>query len=209
MVPKFKWPDSIVKTNLKNYIKIFNKKFFTKPQCRLIINALNPSTRTTHTFYNSGENKTEKMGHDPYISFLFDQQVAPMGNLIKHQWHKIISAYIVDWLDKKEKIDWFTGWTSYAFPKFMEYNEGTVMKNHCDHIFSLFEDNGKPRGIPILSIITALNDDYSGGEIIMCQKYKYKLKTGETLIFPSNFLYPHEIKKITKGTRHSMVSWVY
>ena len=52
-------------------------------------------------------------------------------------------------------------------------------------------------------------DDYSGGEIILCEKYKYKLKTGETLIFPSNFLYPHEIKKITKGTRHSMVSWVY
>ena len=83
------------------------------------------------------------------------------------------------------------------------------MTNHCDHIQEIFSDNGQPRGIPTLSIITALNDNYSGGAIIMCEKYKYSLKTGETIVFPSNFLYPHSIKKITKGTRFSMVSWVY
>ena len=83
------------------------------------------------------------------------------------------------------------------------------MKNHCDHIHQLFVANGKPRGVPILSIITALNDNYSGGELIMCEDYEYKLKTGETIMFPSNFLYPHSIKKITKGIRYSMVSWVF
>ena len=48
-----------------------------------------------------------------------------------------------------------------------------------------------------------------GGEIVMCEDYEYKLKAGETIMFPSNFLYPHSIKKITKGTRYSMVSWVH
>jgi len=198
-----------VKTHLKHYIKIFGSQFFTKKQCQLIINSLDESTKATHVFYEARAHKKEETGNDPQICLLQDEKKELVGNLIMDQWYKIISAYIIDWVGKKEKMKWFKGWTGYSFPKFIEYNKGTSMKKHCDHIFSLFEYHGKPRGIPILSIITALNDNYSGGEIIMCEKYKYKLKTGETLIFPSNFLYPHEIKKITKGTRHSMISWVY
>ena len=206
-----------MKTNIKDYIKIFSSKFFTEQQCQSIINSLDVSTKQTHKFYFPRKEKIEHqkggtyevMGNDPQVSLLHEEKKEVIGNLIQDQWYKIISAYIIDWVAKKEKMKWFTGWNGYSFPKFIEYNKGTSMKKHCDHIFSLFEYHGKPRGIPILSIITALNDNYSGGEIIMCEKYKYKLKTGETLIFPSNFLYPHEIKKITKGTRHSMISWVY
>jgi len=149
------------------------------------------------------------MGKDPYVAVLKEKKRKPIGDLIKSQWHQIITEYILNWLNKKEKMNWFRGWNGFSFPKFIEYNEGTLMTNHCDHIYSIFSQNGTARGIPILSIITALNDHYSGGEIIMCEKYKYKLKTVETLIFPSNFLYPHTIKKITKGIRYSMVAWVY
>ena len=204
-----------MKTNIKDYIKIFSSKFFSKKQCQLIINSLDNSKKSTHTFYFPSKQKIENkavyetMGNDPQVCLLQDEKKESVGNLIQDQWYKIISAYIIDWVAKKEKMKWFIGWNGYAFPKFIEYNKSTSMPKHCDHIFSLFEHHGKPRGIPILSIITVLNDNYSGGEIIMCEKYKYKLKTGETLIFPSNFLYPHEIKKITEGTRHSMVSWVY
>ena len=198
-----------MKTHVKDYIKIFDSKFFTKQQCQSIINSLDDSTKTPHVFYKAETDKGEKTGNDPQISLLKKEKKESMGNLIQSQWYKIACAYVLDWLNKKEKMKWFGGFTGYAFPKFLEYNKGTLMKQHCDHIYDLFESPGKPRGIPILSIITALNEDYEGGEIILCEKYKYKLKTGETLIFPSNFLYPHEIKKITKGTRHSMVSWVY
>ena len=198
-----------MKTNIKDYIKVFNNKFFSKQQCQLIINSLDSSKNTTHQFYNALINKSKETGNDPQVSFLKAETIEPIGNLIKDQWFKIIKEYIVQWLNKKEKMTWYSNWNAHAFPKFMKYNQGTSMKNHCDHIYTLFQEDGQPRGIPVLSIITALNDNYSGGEIFMCGKYKYKLKTGETLIFPSNFLYPHEIKKITKGTRHSMVSWVY
>ena len=204
-----------MKTNIKDYIKIFSSKFFSKKQCQLIINSLDDSKKLTHQFYFPKQEKIknkavyEIMGNDPLLCLLQDEKRESVGNLIQDQWYKIISAYIIDWVAKKEKMKWFRGWNGYSFPKFVEYNKGTSMQKHCDHIFSLFEHDGKPRGVPVLSIITALNDDYSGGEIRMCEKYKYKLKTGETLVFPSNFLYPHEVKKITKGTRHSMVSWVY
>ena len=198
-----------MKTNTKNYIKVFSNKFFSKQQCQLIVNSLDISKKTTHTFYNVKTNTQEDMGKDPQLSFLKDEKIKPIGNLIRDQWFKIITEYILEWLNKKEKINWYKGWNGFTFPKFIEYNEGTLMTNHCDHIQEIFSDNGQPRGIPTLSIITALNDNYSGGAIIMCEKYKYRLKTGETIVFTSNFLYPHFVKKITKGTRFSMVSWVY
>lgn len=31
----------------------------------------------------------------------------------------------------------------------------------------------------------------------------------DIIIFPGVFLYPHKITPITKGTRHSFVSWVF
>ena len=81
------------------------------------------------------------------------------------------------------------------------------MKEHCDHITDLFE--GEKRGIPTLSIIGGLNDNYSGGEFVMFKDKEYKFKKGDIIIFPSNFLYPHEVKLVTKGTRYTYVSWVY
>ena len=64
-----------------------------------------------------------------------------------------------------------------------------------------------------LSIIINLNDDYEGGDLIFTdQKHneikKLKLGKGSIVFFPSNFMYPHIIKPITKGTRYSIVAWL-
>ena len=198
-----------MKKSIKDYIKVFDNKFFSEKQCQLIIKSLDSSKNKTNIFYRPRTNEEVTVGNDPQVSFLKDKKIKPMGTFITDQWYKIITEYIVNWLDKKEKMSWYNGWNGSTFPKFMKYKKGNAMDTHCDHIHQLFVDNGKPRGIPTLSIITALNDNYSGGEIVMCEDYEYKLKAGETIMFPSNFLYPHSIKKITKGTRYSMVSWVH
>jgi predicted 2-oxoglutarate/Fe(II)-dependent dioxygenase YbiX len=36
-----------------------------------------------------------------------------------------------------------------------------------------------------------------------------EFKTGDLIIFPSIFLYPHKVLPVTKGTRYSYISWVY
>ena len=64
-----------------------------------------------------------------------------------------------------------------------------------------------------LSIIMNLNDDYEGGDLIFTdQKEKeikrLKLGKGSIVFFPSNFMYPHMIEPITKGTRYSIVAWL-
>ena len=50
------------------------------------------------------------------------------------------------------------------------------MALHCDHIHSLFE--GQKKGIPTMTFLAVLNDDYEGGEFIMWGDEEIKFKTG-------------------------------
>jgi|TARA_R110002020_G_scaffold102695_1_gene240946 predicted 2-oxoglutarate/Fe(II)-dependent dioxygenase YbiX len=91
------------------------------------------------------------------------------------------------------------------------YDKNTNMAPHVDNIHDIFyeaDTHGNERGVPILSIIGLLNDNYKGGEFYVCNQ-KINLKQGDVLIFPSNFIYPHEVKTITKGTRYSFITWGY
>ena len=36
---------------------------------------------------------------------------------------------------------------------------------------------------------------------------KVELKTGDLVMFPSNFMYPHSVQPILSGTRYSIVCW--
>jgi predicted 2-oxoglutarate/Fe(II)-dependent dioxygenase YbiX len=69
--------------------------------------------------------------------------------------------------------------------------------------------DGNRKGIPTLSILGAINDDYEGGELIFWESEKIVLKAGSIMIFPSNFMYPHKVLPVTKGTRYSYVSWAW
>ncbi len=93
-------------------------------------------------------------------------------------------------------------------PRFNKYVEGQTMDWHVDHIHSLFDGNLK--GIPILSINTLLNEDYEGGEFCFNlggEEVVYKLSAGQSLIWPSVFLYPHHVKPVTKGERQAFITW--
>ena len=87
-----------------------------------------------------------------------------------------------------------------------KYDKNTNMTLHVDNIHDIFDGNEK--GVPVLSVVGLLNDDFKGGEFYLCHK-KIKLKQGDVLIFPSNFMYPHEVKSIIKGTRYSFITWGY
>ena len=82
----------------------------------------------------------------------------------------------------------------------LRYKEGQFYREHTD----AYSDE-LPRTISC-SII--LNDDYDGGEFAFFKrKSKFKLKKGSAIMFPSNFLFPHEILTVQKGTRYSIITW--
>ena len=92
-------------------------------------------------------------------------------------------------------------------PRINRYDENTQMLSHVDHIHTVFEDDNS--GIPILSIVGCLNDDYEAGEFVFGDDYAVSIKAGDILVFPSIFLYPHRVNSITKGSRYSFVCWAY
>ena len=81
----------------------------------------------------------------------------------------------------------------------LKYGAGNFYKTHTDS----FKD--RPRAV---SCSFALNDDYEGGEFAFFDReLVYNLKKGSCIMFPSNFMYPHEIMPVTSGTRYSIVTW--
>ena len=80
------------------------------------------------------------------------------------------------------------------------------------HIFdkgSFFSKHNDKMHSRVFGIGTILNDDYEGGDLIMWEDTSFKFKTGDIMIFPSSFLYPHMVSDVIKGDRFTMVSWVH
>ena len=103
------------------------------------------------------------------------------------------------------KIPWFSNLEALTQLKYNRYASKQKMQMHCDHIKQIFD--GTIKGVPIISLIGNLNEDYKGGEFVMWGDTEIKLKKGDMLIFPSNFLYPHKVNPVKKGKRYSFVSW--
>jgi|TARA_E500000318_G_scaffold87176_1_gene84077 predicted 2-oxoglutarate/Fe(II)-dependent dioxygenase YbiX len=90
--------------------------------------------------------------------------------------------------------------------RFNRYKPNTNLKPHYDLIKDIW-----PRGdygVPIVSIVGNLNSDYEGGDFYI-RNNKYELKEGDIMLFPSTFIFNHEVKTVTKGERYSFVSWAY
>ena len=85
-----------------------------------------------------------------------------------------------------------------------KYGVGGFMSSHVDNIH---HSHHQQYGYPQCSVLLFLNDDYEGGEFYVAEK-EFKPEKGSAIIFPSNFMYPHEAKKITKGNRWSVVAWL-
>ena len=81
----------------------------------------------------------------------------------------------------------------------LRYKEGQFYTQHTDSFIA------RPRAV---SCSFVLNDDYEGGEFAFFDReLNYKLKKGSCIMFPSNFMYPHEIMPVTSGTRYSIITW--
>ena len=91
--------------------------------------------------------------------------------------------------------------------RFNRYGKGQIMRQHHDHIHSLFDGNEK--GIPVLSFILNLNDDYEGADLFFWENHIVPLGKGDIIMFPSLFLFPHGVTEAKKGKRYSAVSWAW
>jgi 2OG-Fe(II) oxygenase superfamily len=184
--------------DLQSYVRVYNN-IMSKELCEETIEQLKTAQFQTHEFYNAALNTTESYDHELAVSW---SNVPNRDKLTKDMWN-VVNQYIrTDF-----NFPWHDSWQGYLGIRFNKYDTDTQMKEHCDHITDMFD--GTRRGIPVLSIVGILNDDYEGGDFIMWEDTKIELKQGDVLVFPSVFLYPHRVERITKGTRYSFVSWTW
>jgi hypothetical protein len=81
---------------------------------------------------------------------------------------------------------------------FIKYEPGQHFMEHHDHGFSYN---------CTLSLVAYLNENFEGGELFFRrQGINYIPKTGDVILFPSNFMYPHQAKVVNSGTKYSLVT---
>jgi len=189
-----------MKLNLDNYVlKLSN--FIDKKTCEEILKEIKKLKWEEHFFYDVKENKNINVSGEKELEFAYTKSMNT-EILMKKIW-EALNEYVV----KKHNFKWFLGWKGYSYVKFNKYSKNKEMALHCDHIHSLFP--GEPKGIPILSIVGVLNENYTGGDFIMFKNKKIKLLQGDVIVFPSNFLFPHKVTEVKSGERFSFVSWAY
>jgi len=81
----------------------------------------------------------------------------------------------------------------------LHYAQGYYFKEHCDH------GTGMTR---VLTCTLNLSDDHDGGLFRFLRgEFDVRLNAGDAVLFPSSFLFPHEVTEITRGERHAIVTW--
>jgi hypothetical protein len=110
--------------------------------------------------------------------------------------HKCLMESIIKYQEKHPlfNIEIDTGY------QLLRYNEGEFYTQHTDS----FKDQQRS-----VSCSLQLNENYEGGEFAFFDReIIIKSATGSAIMFPSNFMYPHEVIPVTKGTRYSIITWL-
>lgn len=160
----------------------------------------NPHWRQ-HSWYNPKEDTFKEYSHDCWIldPITAEQSLNCTEKLMSHT---------VQALNQYCKQFGTTGMIkNQTYARLNRYDVGTHMSPHFDHIQSIFD--GEKKGIPILSVIGNLNRDYLGGELVFFRKDILRMNVGDLVVFPSCFLFTHEVTPVEQGTRYSYVSWAY
>jgi predicted 2-oxoglutarate/Fe(II)-dependent dioxygenase YbiX len=170
--------------------------------CEELVDECNKKEWKKHTWnnYGTGDDISEPTKELDVMACTQEQQ-----NKITPYLVKALEEYQIkySWPGEKTQPPWLTKFSPIRFNK---YEVGNTMRIHYDNIHSIFD--GKMKGIPIISIVGNLNEDYEGAEFMLRDR-EIKLKTGDILLFPSGIVYPHMVKETTKGIRYSFVSWAF
>ena len=89
--------------------------------------------------------------------------------------------------------------------QYSEYSIGQFYKEHIDMLYQ-----APNQGVRKLSFTVQLTDpkEYDGGDVIIKNGTNAPIhkNKGTIIFFPSYVL--HEVKPVTKGTRHALVGWI-
>ena len=185
-----------MKNQRSDFIEVYNDKLIPET-CNALIAYFNQNALwDTSTFSSNKENTGTSSKVDMKEYWITD----------KDQYYDVLKGVFRSAVDEYIKVHTRITPTAYTAFRLNQYAEGGFMKNHVDNIY---RSHGQQYGYPHLTSLIFLNDNYEGGEFVMLDEtYKPKVKQGSVIVFPSNFMYDHEVKKVTKGNRYSVMTWI-
>jgi len=181
---------------LQDYIRIYND-IIDPDLCDRILNEYSNSNEWNSTMV--GEGVVNENVRNCSVVHLSDTEVIDRNFEIRKfldveihsQLLKVVEKYSEEHQHFAPSID-----TGYDL---LRYNEGQFYTQHVDSFVQ------QQRSI---SCSIFVNDDYGGGEFAFFDReMMVKGSKGSVIVFPSNFMFPHEIMPVTKGTRYSIITW--
>ena len=184
-------------SKLEDFVQVFDN-VLSQENCNLILDEYRNSSEWLDTRTGDGEiSKNTRncmeigISHNPVLEQNFDVR-KNIDNIVFESVRKVIDNY--NSLVPTFKIDIDTGYN------LLRYREGEFYIQHTDS----FTQQQRS-----LSCSLQLNEDYEGGEFALFDReMMIRTKPGSAIVFPSNFMYPHEIMPVIKGTRYSIITWL-
>jgi hypothetical protein len=188
---------------IKNFIKVYDEVIPWKCLSNLIRFA------NSSKFNECKIIGDEEQGHT--VNFEIRKTYSlPLSNLNMESmsnvhWFNFIHFYINSCLNRYRKdlniLDF--DYKKITSIEILKYENSGFYTWHTDHCADI------PR---TMSCVLLLNNDYEGGNLCFrntdgSSELEVEVKPNRMIIWPSNFLYPHTVKPVTKGKRYSVVAW--
>lgn len=188
----------ISKSPIVDYIRVY-EGVFTSEECKTILNEYKNDSgwKTSKVGFNGIEDSDYRKCDILNIS---DQEVIEknqsvrlgIDNLIHRKAIGVAQKYVTEFPSCCLRTD-----SGYDL---LRYKTGGFFKQHTDSYLE------QPRA---LAMSINLNDDYKGGSLAFFdEEVTIKGGLGSVIIFPANYMYPHQIMEVTKGTRYAIVTWL-
>jgi len=194
-----KRPPILIKpaSKLEDFVQVFDN-VLSPENCNLILNEYKNTSEWEDT--RTGDGKVTKntrncmeipISYQHILEQNFDVR-KNLDNIVFESVSKVINTY--NEIVPTFHIDIDTGY------HLLRYKEGEFYTQHTDS----FKQQQRS-----LSCSIQLNEDYEGGEFALFDReMMIRTSPGSAIVFPSNFMYPHEIMPVIKGTRYSIITWL-
>jgi Rps23 Pro-64 3,4-dihydroxylase Tpa1-like proline 4-hydroxylase len=185
---------TLSRSKLEDYIQVFDN-ILPEEFCDEILNEYKKSDEWKYSRISSQEILDLNTRNCSAI-LISDQH---LNNSVRKQIDKTLFEYSKECVKKYSElfsnfqIDIDTGY------EILKYDTGGFYVQHTDS----FKEQQRS-----VSCSFTLNDDYVGGEFAFFDReIMIKPTKGSVIMFPSNFMYPHEVMPILEGTRYSVITW--
>ena len=185
---------------IKNFIKIYDN-VMPLPVLSNLISFINTVKFEDGKIANANESFTDFNVRKTYTHTLSNLS----NSLSNVHWfnllHNLFDSHLKQYPKDTKILDY--NYNKIFDIEILKYENTGFYTWHVDH-FSMI-----PR---TMSCILLLNNDYEGGNLCFRNpdgsgEWEVEVKPNRMIIWPSNFLYPHTVKPVTKGTRYSVVAW--